>query len=141
MNNSSRHNRTNVAKNRDSLLVDLGWQLVAERRRRGMSQAALAEAIGGKTCTIGRLERGEGVKTDTLARVLSYLRLTIELTPLMYATGCDKHSDGVSPNTRALMMGHLTASIKLVTSDMPPDITAAICKHVDAIDSLIEQLR
>lgn len=125
----------NNTKNRDPILDALGAQIVEARKKRGMSQAALAEKSDCKTCTIGRLERGEGCKTDTLARVLDALGLTIELTPPIRAT-----SNGTGPDTRVFVVGHLTAAIKLTTSDMPSDITAAICKHVEAIDSLIAQL-
>lgn len=97
------HLSSRAGKNRDSILVDLGNQIRAERKRRGMSQADLANRIGGKVCTIGRLERGDGVKTDTLARVLGELTLSISLAP-----------QNMPPETAVAIREHALAIVHLL---------------------------
>ncbi len=78
MNNSFHRN---IHKDLNQSLVLLGEQLKAVRQSKGLSQEVLADKILAKTCTIGRLERGYSVKTETLVRVIDYLGLKVCLVP------------------------------------------------------------
>lgn len=60
----------------------LGAIIQSERRRRGMTQQALAEMIGTQQKTISAIENGsEGTKLDTLLTIIAKLDLDVQIVP------------------------------------------------------------
>lgn len=57
----------------DTGLRDLAMALSAERIRRGLSQPALADIAGISVNTVGNLERGKTVNTDSLRYICKAL--------------------------------------------------------------------
>jgi ribosome-binding protein aMBF1 (putative translation factor) len=76
----------NVAFQRELLRLKLAEQIVAARKRAGLSQAQLAARIGTKQTGVARMERKAttGVTTTTLAKIAAATgsRLEVHLAPI-----------------------------------------------------------
>lgn len=73
------------------ILAELGENLAMARKRRGWSQAELAQRIGAGRDTISRMERGYSVGTDVLASTLDLMGFA---SPLSRLAGYENDTHG-----------------------------------------------
>jgi transcriptional regulator with XRE-family HTH domain len=66
------------------MLIELGEEIRKERKRRGVSQGKIAQALGMSRATISQIESGtvQDIGVRKLIRILEYLNLELRVRPL-----------------------------------------------------------
>lgn len=111
--------------------ITLGDEIHRARRHAGLSQAAIAAAVGVHRSTIGRVERGEiaGVSTDRLARLCATVGLDLVLRAY-------PHGEAIRDAASVALLGRLRSRLP---SDVPwrTEVPLPIAGDLRAWDAVV----